>query len=37
MPGGGYIYSTTNVAFKGLALERYLLILNVRREYGCYP
>lgn len=37
MPGGGYIYSTSNVAFKGLALERYLLILEVREKYGRYP
>jgi uroporphyrinogen decarboxylase len=37
MPGGGYIYSTTNVAFKGLPLERYLLILQVREQYGRYP
>lgn len=36
MPGGGYIYSTTNVAFKGLPLERYLLILEMRRKYGWY-
>jgi len=37
MPGGGYMYSTTNVAFKGLPLERYLLILQVREQYGRYP
>jgi len=37
MPGGGYIYSTTNVAFKGLPLERYLLILEMRQQYGRYP
>jgi len=36
MPGGGYIYATTNVAFKGLPLERYLLMLQVRDEYGWY-
>jgi len=36
LPGGGYIYGTTNVAFKGLALERYLLILEMRRRYGWY-
>lgn len=36
MPGGGYIYSTTNVAFKGLPLERYLLILEMRQKYGRY-
>ncbi len=36
LPGGGYIYGTTNVAFKGLALERYLLILEMRKRYGWY-
>lgn len=36
MPGGGYIYSTTNVAFKGLPLERYRLILKIREQYGRY-
>ncbi len=36
MPGGGYIYGTTNVAFKGMPLERYLLILEMRRRYGWY-
>jgi uroporphyrinogen decarboxylase len=36
MPGGGYIYSTSNVAFKGLPLERYLLILEIRKQYGWY-
>lgn len=36
MPGGGYIYCTSNVAFKGLALERYLMILDIRQELGRY-
>ena len=36
MPGGGYIFSTSNVAFKGLPLERYLLILDIRKKYGRY-
>lgn len=36
MPGGGYIYSTSNVAFKGLPLERYLLILEMRQKHGWY-
>lgn len=36
MPGGGYIYCTSNVAFKGMALERYLMILDIRRRYGRY-
>lgn len=36
MPGGGFIYSTSNVAFKGLPLERYLMILDIRAELGRY-
>ncbi len=36
LPGGGYIYGTTNVAFKGLPLERYLLLLEMRKQYGWY-
>ena len=36
MPGGGYIYSTTNVAFKGLPLERYMLVLEMREKQGRY-
>ena len=36
MPGGGYIYSTSNVAFKGLPLERYMLVLEMRQRYGWY-
>ncbi|MEZ4673360.1 MAG: uroporphyrinogen decarboxylase family protein [Caldilineaceae bacterium] len=36
MPGGGYIYGTTNVAFKGLPLARYLLMLEIRQQYGWY-
>ncbi len=36
MPGGGFIYGTTNVAFRGLPLERYLLILWVRDQWGIY-
>ncbi len=35
-PGGGYIYSTSNVPFKGLPLERYLLILDVWKQYKKY-
>jgi uroporphyrinogen decarboxylase len=36
LPGGGFIYGTTNVAFKGLPLERYLLILDIRERFGWY-
>ncbi len=36
MPGGGFIYCTSNVAFKGMELDRYLMILDIRQEYGRY-
>jgi len=36
MPGGGYIYCTSNVAFRGMELERYLMILDIRKQYGRY-
>jgi len=36
MPGVGFIYATTNVAFKGLPLEQYLLMLEIRDRYGWY-
>lgn len=36
MPGGGFVFCTSNVAFKGLPLERYLFILELRREFGRY-
>lgn len=36
MPGGGFIYCTSNVAFKGMPLERYLYILELRRLHGDY-
>ena len=36
-PGGGYIFSTSNVPFRGLPLERYTMILDIwkaLRKYG---
>ncbi len=36
-PGGGYVFSTSNVPFKGLPLDRYMLILDIwkrRRDYA---
>jgi uroporphyrinogen decarboxylase len=36
MPGGGYIFSTSNVAFKGMELARFDLIQHIRREQGVY-
>lgn len=35
-PGGGYIYCTSNVPFKGLPVERYELILKVWRSMRKY-
>ena len=35
-PGGGYIYSTSNVPFRGLPLDRYLYILDIWREHRTY-
>lgn len=35
-PGGGYIFSTSNVPFKGLPPERYKLILDVWKEMREY-
>jgi uroporphyrinogen decarboxylase len=37
MPGGGYIFSTSNCIYTGLPLERYELMLNVWRQEGVYP
>ena len=35
-PGGGYIFSTSNVPFRGLDLNRYLMILDIWRENRYY-
>lgn len=35
-PGGGYIFSTSNVPFKGLPPERYRLILDVWKKMRVY-
>jgi len=37
MPGGGYIFSTSNCVYTGLPLERYELIVDVWRREGVYP
>lgn len=37
MPGGRYIFSTSNCIYTGMRLERYELILNVWRKEGNYP
>jgi len=37
MPGGGYIFSTSNCIYTGMPLHRYDLILDVWRKEGNYP
>lgn len=37
MPGGGYIFSTSNCIYTGMRLARYEMMLNVWREFGNYP
>jgi uroporphyrinogen decarboxylase len=36
MPGGGYIFSTSNCVYTGMRLARYELILDVLRREGVY-
>jgi uroporphyrinogen decarboxylase len=36
MPGGGYIFSTSNCIYTGMRLQRYQLILDVWRREGNY-
>jgi uroporphyrinogen decarboxylase len=36
MPGGGYIFSTSNCVYTGMPLRRYELILDVWRKEGNY-
>lgn len=37
MPGGGYIFSTSNCIYTGMRLSRYELMLKIWREEGNYP
>lgn len=37
MPGGGYIFSTSNCIYTGMRLSRYELMLDVWRKEGRYP
>lgn len=37
MPGGGYIFSTSNCVYTGMPLRRYELMLDVWRRLGNYP
>jgi uroporphyrinogen decarboxylase len=36
MPGGGYIFSTSNCIYTGMRLNRYELMLDVWRKEGNY-
>lgn len=36
MPGGGYIFSTSNCVYTGMKLERYEMILDIWRKEGNY-
>jgi len=36
MPGGGYVFSTSNCIYTGMALDRYELMLDVWRREGNY-
>jgi len=36
MPGGGYIFSTSNCVYTGLPLERYELMHRIWKEHGIY-
>ena len=35
-PGGGYVFATSNIPFRGLPLERYELALSVWRRMRDY-
>jgi len=37
MPGGGYVFSTSNCIYTGMPLRRYELMLDVWRQEGNYP
>jgi uroporphyrinogen decarboxylase len=37
MPGGGYIFCTSNCIYTGMRLARYDLILDIWRKEGNYP
>lgn len=37
MPGGGYIFSTSNCIYTGMRLARYELMLDIWRREGVYP
>ena len=36
MPGGGYVFATSNCVYTGMSLDRYDLMLRIWREEGKY-
>ncbi|MCL2406814.1 MAG: hypothetical protein FWC95_02680 [Defluviitaleaceae bacterium] len=36
MPGGGFIFGTSNCVYTGMPLERYEMMMELRREFGNY-
>lgn len=36
MPGGGYVFCTSNCVYTGMSLARYELMLDVKRQFGVY-
>lgn len=36
MPGGGFLFCSSNTPFKGMPLSNYLAMLDVRKEFGRY-
>jgi uroporphyrinogen decarboxylase len=37
MPGGGYVFGTSNCIYTGMGLDRYELMLDIWRQDGHYP
>lgn len=37
MPGGGYVFLTSNCVYTGMPLSRYELMLDVWHREGNYP
>jgi uroporphyrinogen decarboxylase len=37
MPGGGYVFGTSNCIYTGMSLARYDRMLDIWREAGNYP
>lgn len=37
MPGGGYVFGTSNCIYTGMSLKRYELMLDIMRKEGRYP